>query len=221
MAYTIKVNGTAHTSIVDGDIPLLWVVARRARHDRHEVRLRHGTVRRLHRARRRPSPPFLHHPCRQHRHFRDHHDRGNRRDSGGAKIQEAGLDREVVQCGYCQSGQIMSASAAGCEQPTSNRFRYRRRDVRQHLPRRDLCPHSRRRSSRPRNRTAGRLTMILDHITSRIAGGGRSPSANGLSRRRFLQAGAAAAGGLSLPFRKRRCRSGRRRCLRAQWLHPH
>ena len=29
----------------------------------------------------------------------------------GAKIQEAWLDREVVQCGYCQSGQIMSAAA--------------------------------------------------------------------------------------------------------------
>jgi isoquinoline 1-oxidoreductase subunit alpha len=29
----------------------------------------------------------------------------------GAKIQKAWLDREVVQCGYCQSGQIMSASA--------------------------------------------------------------------------------------------------------------
>ena len=29
----------------------------------------------------------------------------------GAKIQKAWLDDEVVQCGYCQSGQIMSASA--------------------------------------------------------------------------------------------------------------
>ena len=29
----------------------------------------------------------------------------------GAKIQKAWLDREVVQCGYCQSGQVMSASA--------------------------------------------------------------------------------------------------------------
>jgi isoquinoline 1-oxidoreductase subunit alpha len=31
--------------------------------------------------------------------------------AAGAKIQKAWLDREVVQCGYCQSGQIMSASA--------------------------------------------------------------------------------------------------------------
>jgi isoquinoline 1-oxidoreductase subunit alpha len=29
----------------------------------------------------------------------------------GRKIQDAWLDREVPQCGYCQSGQIMSASA--------------------------------------------------------------------------------------------------------------
>src|SRR6202045_2204423 len=31
--------------------------------------------------------------------------------SAGARIQKAWLDREVVQCGYCQSGQIMSAAA--------------------------------------------------------------------------------------------------------------
>jgi isoquinoline 1-oxidoreductase alpha subunit len=29
----------------------------------------------------------------------------------GSKIQRAWLDLEVVQCGYCQSGQIMSAAA--------------------------------------------------------------------------------------------------------------
>jgi isoquinoline 1-oxidoreductase alpha subunit len=29
----------------------------------------------------------------------------------GAKVQKAWLDKEVVQCGYCQSGQIMSAAA--------------------------------------------------------------------------------------------------------------
>ena len=29
----------------------------------------------------------------------------------GARIQKAWLDLEVVQCGYCQSGQIMSATA--------------------------------------------------------------------------------------------------------------
>ena len=29
----------------------------------------------------------------------------------GAKVQKAWLDAEVIQCGYCQSGQIMSAAA--------------------------------------------------------------------------------------------------------------
>jgi isoquinoline 1-oxidoreductase alpha subunit len=29
----------------------------------------------------------------------------------GAKIQKAWLDLEVVQCGYCQSGQVMAAAA--------------------------------------------------------------------------------------------------------------
>jgi isoquinoline 1-oxidoreductase alpha subunit len=31
--------------------------------------------------------------------------------STGAKVQKAWLDLEVIQCGYCQSGQIMSAAA--------------------------------------------------------------------------------------------------------------
>jgi isoquinoline 1-oxidoreductase alpha subunit len=36
----------------------------------------------------------------------------------GAKIQKAWLDLEVVQCGYCQSGQIMSAAALLAANPT-------------------------------------------------------------------------------------------------------
>jgi isoquinoline 1-oxidoreductase alpha subunit len=31
--------------------------------------------------------------------------------AAGAKIQKAWLDHEVVQCGYCQSGQIMQAAS--------------------------------------------------------------------------------------------------------------
>jgi isoquinoline 1-oxidoreductase alpha subunit len=31
--------------------------------------------------------------------------------TAGAKVQKAWLDLEVIQCGYCQSGQIMSATA--------------------------------------------------------------------------------------------------------------
>jgi isoquinoline 1-oxidoreductase subunit alpha len=38
----------------------------------------------------------------------------------GAKVRKAWLDVEVIQCGYCQSGQIMSAAAllAGNRNPT-------------------------------------------------------------------------------------------------------
>ena len=35
----------------------------------------------------------------------------------GAKVQKAWLDLEVIQCGYCQSGQIMSAAALLASNP--------------------------------------------------------------------------------------------------------
>jgi isoquinoline 1-oxidoreductase alpha subunit len=35
----------------------------------------------------------------------------------GQKVQKAWLDIDVVQCGYCQSGQIMSASALLAQKP--------------------------------------------------------------------------------------------------------
>jgi len=38
----------------------------------------------------------------------------------GAKAQRAWLDLEVVQCGYCQSGQIMSAAALLATTPAPN-----------------------------------------------------------------------------------------------------
>ncbi len=39
----------------------------------------------------------------------------------GARVQKSWLDLEVIQCGYCQSGQIMSAAAllAGNPNPTN------------------------------------------------------------------------------------------------------
>jgi isoquinoline 1-oxidoreductase alpha subunit len=38
----------------------------------------------------------------------------------GAKVQKAWLDLEVIQCGYCQSGQIMSATALLSSTPQPN-----------------------------------------------------------------------------------------------------
>ncbi|MDB5653372.1 MAG: (2Fe-2S)-binding protein [Tardiphaga sp.] len=38
----------------------------------------------------------------------------------GAKVQKAWLDLEVIQCGYCQSGQIMSAAALLATTPKPN-----------------------------------------------------------------------------------------------------
>jgi isoquinoline 1-oxidoreductase alpha subunit len=35
----------------------------------------------------------------------------------GARVQKAWLDLEVIQCGYCQSGQIMSAAALLAKNP--------------------------------------------------------------------------------------------------------
>ena len=39
------------------------------------------------------------------------------RTETGAKIQKAWLDLEVIQCGYCQPGQIMSAAALLARNP--------------------------------------------------------------------------------------------------------
>lgn len=40
------------------------------------------------------------------------------RTPAGAKIQKAWLDLEVIQCGYCQPGQIMTAAALLAQSPT-------------------------------------------------------------------------------------------------------
>src|SRR5262249_60561071 len=90
---------------------------------------------------------------------------------------------------------------AACEQPASDGFRYRRRDVRQHLPLRDLSAHSRSdQAGRAIERTR-RLTMRVDHLPSLAVGSARSSSTSGVSRRTFLQAGAGAGGGLLLSLR--------------------
>jgi len=111
MAFTIKVNGNAHSVDVDDDTPLLWVL-------RDVIGLT-GT--------KFGCGMALCGACTV------HIDGAPRRScvtpagsigasevttieaiggtAAGARIQKAWLDLDVVQCGYCQSGQIMSASA--------------------------------------------------------------------------------------------------------------
>ena len=111
MPFSIKINGNAHSVDVDGDTPLLWVL--------RDVLGMTGT--------KFGCGVALCGACTV------HVDGVATRScitpvdsigtsqittieaigatSVGAKIQRAWLNREVVQCGYCQSGQIMSASA--------------------------------------------------------------------------------------------------------------
>jgi isoquinoline 1-oxidoreductase alpha subunit len=120
MPYDIKVNGTVHTVDVDGDTPLLWVL--------RDVLGLTGT--------KFGCGMALCGACTV------HIDGGATRScvtpvgsigtseittieaigatAMGARIQKAWLDVEVVQCGYCQSGQIMSATALLTRNPRPN-----------------------------------------------------------------------------------------------------
>ena len=117
MAFTITVNGHAHRVDVDSDTPLLWVLrdvlgmtgtkfgcgmalcgACTVHLDGKAIR---SCVAPLSRA--------------EGKHVTTIEAIGA--TAAGAKIQKAWLDDEVVQCGYCQSGQIMSASALLASNP--------------------------------------------------------------------------------------------------------
>jgi isoquinoline 1-oxidoreductase subunit alpha len=120
MAFTIKVNGSTHDVDVDGDTPLLWVL--------RDVLEMTGT--------KFGCGVALCGACTVHVDGVATRSCVTPVDSigaaeittieaigataVGAKIQKAWLDREVIQCGYCQPGQIMSAAAllASTPQPT-------------------------------------------------------------------------------------------------------
>ena len=111
MTFAIKVNGDTHHVDADGDTPLLWVL--------RDVLGMTGT--------KFGCGAGLCGACTVHINGAPTRSCITAIDSigtaeittieaigqtaAGAKIQKAWLDREVVQCGYCQSGQIMSASA--------------------------------------------------------------------------------------------------------------
>ena len=111
MVFTIKVNGDAHTVDVDGDTPLLWVL--------RDVLGLTGT--------KFGCGAGLCGACTVHVGGAATRSCVTPVDSvgdgavatieavgetpRGRALQQAWLDLEVVQCGYCQSGQIMSAAA--------------------------------------------------------------------------------------------------------------
>ena len=117
MAFNIKVNGSAHSVDVDGDTPLLWVL--------RDVLGMTGT--------KFGCGAALCGACTVHIDGSPVRSCVTPMDSvsssevttieaigataAGAMIQKAWLDLEVVQCGYCQSGQIMSASALLASNP--------------------------------------------------------------------------------------------------------
>jgi isoquinoline 1-oxidoreductase alpha subunit len=111
MAITIKVNGNSYSVDVDGDTPLLWVL--------RDLLGMTGT--------KFGCGMALCGACTVHLDGVATRSCVTPVDSigssavttiegigvtpAGSRIQKAWLDHEVVQCGYCQSGQIMSASA--------------------------------------------------------------------------------------------------------------
>ncbi len=117
MVFAIKVNGHTHSVDVDGDTPLLWVL--------RDVLGMTGT--------KFGCGMALCGACTVHIDGAATRSCVTSVDSvgqsqittieaigatpAGAKIQRAWLDSEVVQCGYCQSGQIMSASALLASNP--------------------------------------------------------------------------------------------------------
>jgi isoquinoline 1-oxidoreductase subunit alpha len=70
---------------------------------------------------------------------------------GTHALQQAWVKHDVPQCGYCQSGQLMSRGPAG-DQPQAFRRRHRRRHGWQYLPLWRLSAHSRCHQRRRRSR---------------------------------------------------------------------
>jgi isoquinoline 1-oxidoreductase alpha subunit len=121
VAYTIKINGRDQTVDVDGDTPLLWVL--------RDVLGMTGT--------KFGCGMALCGACTVHIDGEATRSCITSVDSigesavmtieavggtpSGKAIQKAWLDGEVVQCGYCQSGQIMQAAALVAKTPQPTR----------------------------------------------------------------------------------------------------
>ena len=109
---------------------------------------------------------------------------------------KAWLDLEVVQCGYCQSGQIMSAAALLAANPKPDRCGYRRSNERQYLPLRHLSAHQGRDQT---GRRGLRETAMREPLATR----GGPP----VKRRAFLAGGAALVLAAALPVGSRIARA--------------
>ena len=145
MAIKLEVNGHAARGRRRSRHPAAVGAARHARPDRHQVRLRHRPVRRLHRARRRQAVRSCVAPVGATTAAEITTIEGVSGKAAQA-VQTAWQQLDVVQCGYCQSGQIMTTVALLAEIDKPTRRRHRRRARRQHLPLRHLSPHPRRRA---------------------------------------------------------------------------
>lgn len=111
MAYTLMVNGKRRTVDAEGDMPLLWVL-------RDELDLK-GTKFGCGAAFCGACTVHLDgvavHACQTPLSEAAHHKvttiEGVGSSAIGAKVQQAWLDVDVMQCGYCQAGQVMTATA--------------------------------------------------------------------------------------------------------------
>src|ERR1700755_3533958 len=118
MAYKIKVNGKLRTIDAPGEMPLLWVL----RSELNMVGTKFGcgigqcgacTVHLDGTAVRSCQTPLEKVGAKAVTTIEGLGD-----TALGARLQQAWLDHDVMQCGYCQAGQLMSASALLEQKPS-------------------------------------------------------------------------------------------------------
>ena len=111
MTFSISVNGTKHNVDVDGDTPLLWVLrdVLGMTGTKHGCGIAQCGACTVHIDGKPARSCML--PVGAVRDRAVTTIEGVGASPLGAKVQKVWLDLEVIQCGYCQSGQIMSAAA--------------------------------------------------------------------------------------------------------------
>ena len=118
------------------------------------------------------------------------------RPTGPIPCSAPGPRSTSSQCGYCQSGQIMTAAALLAEKPDADRRRHRRRALGQHLPLRHVPAHPRGRPPRRGAQMGAEPCALTPVATSSAPGRRRRRPGHRLRRpapRRRPRAGAAKA----------------------------